>query len=140
MKDRYFLDTNILVYTFDSSSPKKQAVAIELVRNALEKRCGIISYQVVQEFINVALRKFSKPMSTLDAGFYLTKVLQPLCEVFPDINLYSQALIIKEEISCSFYDALIISSAQAGDCKILYSEDLQDSVVIRNIRIENPFS
>lgn len=139
MKDRYFLDTNILVYTFDSSSPKKQTIAIELVRNALEKRSGIISYQVIQEFINVALRKFSKPMSTLDAGFYLTKVLQPLCEIFPDINLYSQALTIKDEISCSFYDALIISSAQAGDCKTLYSEDLQNGAIVRNLRITNPF-
>jgi predicted nucleic acid-binding protein len=48
MKDKYFLDTNILIYTFDFSSPEKQACARSLVSNAIEHNQGMVSFQVVQ--------------------------------------------------------------------------------------------
>ena len=61
MSGRFFLDTNanIFVYSFDANSPKKSARARKLIRSAIETRGGIVSYQVVQEFFNVALRRFS---------------------------------------------------------------------------------
>ncbi len=104
MSDRFFIDTNIFVYTFDSKSPKKNRVARELVSTALAKQSGVISTQVIQEFINVALRKFSPPMSTPEANLYLNDVLYPLCEVFPDDHLYRSALEIREITGFSFYD------------------------------------
>ena len=61
MNGRFFLDTNIFVYSFDVNSPRKAAQARTLIRSAIETRGGIVSYQVVQEFFNVALRRFSKP-------------------------------------------------------------------------------
>src|SRR5882724_625685 len=72
MNGRFFLDTNIFVYSFDASSPKKAAQARKLIRSAIETRGGIVSYQVVQEFFNVALRRFSKPMSGVDAEQYFS--------------------------------------------------------------------
>jgi predicted nucleic acid-binding protein len=60
MSGRFFLDTNIFVYSFDTSSPRKAAQAKKLIRGAIETRGGIVSYQVVQQFFNVALRRFSK--------------------------------------------------------------------------------
>jgi predicted nucleic acid-binding protein len=62
MNGRFFLDTNIFVYSFDASSPKKAAQARKLIRSAIETGGGIVSYQAVQEFFNMALRRFSKPM------------------------------------------------------------------------------
>src|SRR3984957_3443092 len=56
---RFFLDTNIFVYSFDASSPKKAAQARKLIRSAIETRSGIVSYQVLQEFFNVALVRFA---------------------------------------------------------------------------------
>ena len=79
-------------YTFDSGAPSKRAHANKLVAQALDTRLGIISYQVVQEFLNVAMRKFTKPMLAAEAQLYLARVLMPLCEVFPDAALYSEAL------------------------------------------------
>jgi predicted nucleic acid-binding protein len=67
MSGRFFLDTNIFVYSFVASSPKKAAQATKLIRKGIETRGGIVSYQVVQEFFNVALRHFAKPMSSVDA-------------------------------------------------------------------------
>ncbi len=138
--ERFFLDTNVFVYTFDSRSPSKRARANQLVAEALDTRRGVIGYQVVQEFLNVATRKFAKPMLEPEAQLYLTRILMPLCEVFPDAWLYSQALSIRGETQLSFYDALIVSSAIAADCRILWTEDLPHRQRIRNVEIRNPFA
>lgn len=138
--ERFFLDTNIFVYTFDSRSPLKRARASDLVARALDTRLGIISYQVIQEFLNVATRKFAKPMLAPEAQLYLARILMPLCEVFPDSSLYSEALSICGETQLRFYDSLIVSSAIAGDCRVLWTEDLQHKGRIRSVEIRNPFA
>ena len=81
MSDRYFLDTNILVYSFDGNSPAKQEVARELISVGLTSGKAIISYQVVQEFMNVSTRKFQQPLSYADAEKYFNQVLDPLYEI-----------------------------------------------------------
>jgi predicted nucleic acid-binding protein len=138
--ERFFLDTNIFVYTFDSGSPAKRARANELVSRAADTRVGIISFQVIQEFFNLATRKFAKPMRAPEAQLYLEQVLMPLCEVFPNASLYSQAIALREQTQLSFYDSLIVSSAIAADCRILWTEDLQHGQRIRNLEIRNPFA
>ena len=67
MTGRFFLDTNVFVYSFDAGSPQKAAKSKKLIRNAIHTSGGIVSYPVVQEFFNVALRRFIKPMTTGDA-------------------------------------------------------------------------
>lgn len=136
---RFFLDTNILIYTFDSQAKSKQQRAMELVHSALASRQGIISYQVVQEFLNSALRKFSRALPRSEAQAYLELVLMPLCEVFPDSRLFARALSISGEMQISFYDALIVSSALFGDCRVLWTEDLQSGRKIGDLEIRNPF-
>ena len=64
----------------------------------------------------------------------------PLCEVFPDSALYSQAVSIASEAGISFYDALVVSSAIVGACDTLWTEDLQDGRRIRSVEIRNPFA
>ena len=140
MSDKFFLDTNILVYSFDAKSTKKQARAKELIEQALNNHNGFISYQVIQEFLNVASRKFAEPLSLPDCQRYLKYVLTPLCGAFSSIPLYENALNISERWQYSFYDALIIAAALAMDCKTLYSENLQDGQYIQRLRIENPFA
>jgi len=99
---RYFLDTNVLVYSFDSSSPEKRRRAQEIIAESLRARTGVISYQVVQEFLNVALSRFRKPMPVSSARVYLDKVLLPLCEISPDGRIFGEALSIKDETGWSF--------------------------------------
>jgi predicted nucleic acid-binding protein len=137
--ERFFLDTNIFVYTFDRRSPLKRTRASDLVARALDTRLGVISYQVIQEFLSVATRRFAKPMLAPEAQLYLARILMPLCEVFPNYSLYSEALSICGETQLSFYDALIVSSAIAGQCGILWTEDLQHKQRIRSVEIRNPF-
>lgn len=84
----FFLDTNIFVYSFDSTALDKQQSAQRLIQVALSTQRGIISTQVVQEFFNVALRKFSQPMTIPEAREYLQIVLMPLCQYYPSPAFY----------------------------------------------------
>jgi predicted nucleic acid-binding protein len=140
MSGRFFLDTNIFVYSFDASSPKKAAQAQKLIRNALATGGGIVSYQVVQEFFNVALRRFSKPMSSLDAQQYLSTTFRPLLAVHSSPALYGEALRIGARLKLPWYDSLIVASAIEGECGVLYSEDFQDGQQIGSLTLSNPFA
>lgn len=69
----------------------------------METHRGIISYQVIQEFLNVAATKFKTPLSPAEAKLYLHNVLLPLYEISPDIDFYETFLSLKEERGFSFY-------------------------------------
>jgi predicted nucleic acid-binding protein len=139
MGSRFFLDTNIFVYTFDLNAPSKRRNAAQLIRRAADTGEGIVSYQVVQEFFNVALRRFPHPMTVAEAEQYLITVLRPLLAVNSSPSLYLDALRIADKHRLSWYDSLIVAAACEGQCSTLYSEDLSHGQKIESIRIENPF-
>jgi predicted nucleic acid-binding protein len=139
MSDRFFLDTNIFVYSFDQSAPAKSQRAAQLIREALTAQKGVISYQVVQEFFNVALRKFSQPMQSADAGQYLIAVFRPLLAVHSSQALYAEALFLHAQSGLSWYDSLIVSAAIQARCEILFSEDLQHGQRFGGLQVRNPF-
>jgi predicted nucleic acid-binding protein len=134
-----FLDTNVLVYCFEPGEPEKQQTALRLVESAFRDGNALISTQVVQEFLNLATRKFASAFVGDDLRTYLDGVLAPLCKVFPDAALYQAALEIREETGFSFYDSLIVAEALRAGCARLYSEDMQHGRVVRGLLIENPF-
>ena len=140
MNARFFLDTNIFVHSFDRSSAAKSRRAAQLIRQAVTTRKGIVSYQVVQEFFNLALRKFEQPMTVAEAEQYLSTVFRPLLAVQSSPALISEALRLTTKHRLSWYDALIVAAAIEGGCGILYSEDLQHGQRIGELRIENPFA
>lgn len=139
MKDKSFLDTNIFVYSFDSKDSRKQRIARGLIKDALDSKKGVISLQVAQEFLNVALKKFERPLTPDDSNTFMSAVLQPMCEVFTDFHLLESALRITRTDSFSFYDSLIVAAAEAAECKVLLSEDFQHGQKIGRLKIENPF-
>lgn len=136
----FFLDTNVFVYSFDTTSPDKQQVAQNLIQQSVATRRGIISSQVAQEFLNVALRKFARPMSVSEARQFLQLVLMPLCQHYPSTDFYDRALLLKDNTGYSFYDALIVTAAVEVGCRTLFSEDLQDGHKIGDLTIINPFT
>ena len=139
MSDKYFLDTNIFVYSFDQAQPEKMEKARALIAEALLKGNAIISSQVIQEFLNVATRKFAVPLKLEDSKEYLQKVLNPLCQVYPDLELYQACLELQLETGYSFYDSLMLSAAVRGGCDVFLSEDLRSGQYVHSIRIVNPF-
>lgn len=139
MNGKYFIDTNILIYSFDPDNPSKRKIALDLISKALERGTGVISYQIIQEFLNVATRKFAVPLTCKDSQRYLNVVLEPLCEVFSSTELFHQALEISDQWRFPFYDALVVAAALQADCSLLYSEDMQDNQTIKGLTIKNPF-
>ena len=139
MNARFFLDTNVFAYSFDDGHPAKKRRAQALIEQALGENAGFISYQVVQEFLHVALRKFEKPLSASECQVYLDDVLMPLCEVFPSRDLYRQALSIQSSAGFGFFDSLIVASALEGGGRLLYSEDIQSGQKLSELTIQNPF-
>ena len=140
MADPFFLDTNVLVYTFDDTAPRKRDLARELTARALADGRGRISFQVVQEFLNVATRKFAVPLDEARAGEYLGTVLAPMCTVFASIPLYEHALRVQARWRLSWYDSLVVASAVESGAGILYSEDLQHGQRIESITVIDPFA
>lgn len=140
MSGRFFLDTNIFVYTFDANARPKAQKAAGLIRRAADTGEGIISYQVIQEFFNVAFRRFAQPMSAAEAEQYLITILRPLLAVHSSPAIYFAALRIAEKHRIAWYDSLIVAAALEGQCETLLSEDFQHGRKIDGLRIENPFA
>jgi predicted nucleic acid-binding protein len=134
-RSKIFLDMNILVYAVDRGQPLKRAINRLTTFDRNQVR-GVISTQVMQEFYVVATRKLGiEPL-----------MAKGLLNDFSRFELIQvQQAHIKEAIDCSvlnqlsFWDALILVSAESGECESLWTKDLNHGQVIRGVRIENPF-
>ncbi len=135
-----FLDTNIFVYAFLASEPRKRSKAIELIEICLGSGRGSISYQVVQEFANVARKKFAARLSSVDCKAFIDAAMQPLNRVGSSTELIHTALDLQNELKYSFYDCVMLAAALQTGADTLYTEDLQHWQLVRGtLRIVNPF-
>ena len=137
MSAEHFLDTNILVYMLDETDDSKRGRAEELVRTSIEDGTGCISYQVVQETLNVATRRLG--FSARDSWTLLATVLEPLWTVQPSTAMFESGLALRDRYGFSFYDSMIVAGAIQSGCVRLYSEDLQHGQRIQSLTVENPF-
>jgi predicted nucleic acid-binding protein len=128
-----------LIYSLDRRDSAKAAKADALVMDGLTSGKGVISFQVVQEFLNVALSKLGSPMTLESAERYLAKVLMPMFRVHPSHSLYSEALRLHSLNKISWYDSLIVCAAREAECGVLYSEDLQHGQRFGSLGVVNPF-
>lgn len=132
-----FIDTNVFIYLFDETSVEKSRTAEELIRQSLENGSGCISYQVVQETLNIVTRKLKA--SPEEARQLLDNVLEPLWRVNPSRALFRRGLELQSRYKFGFYDSLIIAAALDAGCRTLYTEDLQHEQQIEGLTIVNPF-
>lgn len=128
-----FLDSNICVYAFDKSASQKQQKAFDLFK---ENPC--VSSQVIIETFNACHKKLELPQTVCEESvLYLTEICR-IIEIKEDS--LRAAIDIKRKYLFSFLDSMIIASALAANCSILYSEDMQHKQVIeRKLTILNPF-
>jgi predicted nucleic acid-binding protein len=128
-----FFDTNMLLYAAHPSDPKR-----DIVRSLLFNATGVISVQVLNEFVHVARRKLKQDWDKIEkmladfAAFFV----QPIAVTF-DTHLL--AVRIAKRYGYSIYDALIIAAATEASCSVLYSEDMQNGQRIGSVTIRNPF-
>lgn len=127
-----FLDSNVLIYAF-SSDPRA-----ETAQMLLQRGCTI-SVQGLNEFTNVARRKLGMNWTEIGEALSAVRALCPtICGI--DLDTHVQALRFAEGHGYGICDALVIASAIATDCDVLWTEDMQDGIVIeKRLRISNPF-
>jgi predicted nucleic acid-binding protein len=138
MRDKVFVDTNILIYAYDLASEVKRKRAVEAVKVLWDSGNGVLSTQVLQEFYVNVTRKIGHPITPDKARSILGTYLAWQVEVIrPDSVLRASEL--QERHKISFWDAMIVVAAiQSGAVKIL-TEDLNHGQLIEGILIENPF-
>ena len=136
MTSKIFIDTNILVYALDKADPEKQEIARELLRKTESDRLGVISTQVLQEYYVIATRKLkvdpelTKRIISSLSKLEVVVIGQPIIEKAIDISISNKI---------SFWDALIVSSAIAARCRIIWTADLSHGQSINKIKIVSPF-
>lgn len=127
-----FLDTNVLVYAFTRD---RRAVRAE----ELLARGGTISVQVLNEFANVARRRLGMTWREIAAA---SGALQRLCSPIlgVDLDTHDDAVRLADRYGVAIFDALIVASALSARSEILYTEDMQDGLLVDGrLRLVNPF-
>ena len=137
MSAELFIDSNVLIYLFDDTDTRKSQRAEDIVRRSLETGRGCISYQVVQETINVVTRKLNATRE--DAREFLDVVLAPLWRVNPTRSLYRRGLDLRQRYGFSFYDSLIVAAGLEAGCRTLFTEDLQHGQRVEGLTVVDPF-
>ena len=134
-----FVDTNILVYAHDRSAGTKQERALGLVEEIWENHLGCLSIQVMQEFYVVTTQKITKPLQQDTALRILRDLMQWRLHT-PIAEDVLGAIGLQQQHGVSFWDAMILWSAQQLGCGILWSEDLSEGQEYGNLRVLNPFT
>ncbi|HEY4979969.1 MAG TPA: PIN domain-containing protein [Candidatus Acidoferrum sp.] len=136
MSARSFFDTNILVYADDESAPVKQRRSRDLVAEHRRAGTGVVSLQVLQEYFVTVTRKLQVDPRTA------RRKLQILAEfdvATPEVADILAAIDLHRLHGFSFWDALVLRSAQQSGCRVLLTEDFQDGREIDGIEVVNPF-
>jgi predicted nucleic acid-binding protein len=133
---KFFLDTNILVYTVDKKDEEKTDIARTIIKQITIDHFPVISTQVLQEFYNAATSKLKLDkilIKNIVHGYNNMEI------VLIDLSIIEQAIDISVIFQLSFWDSLIVAAAEKANCEYLITEDLNNNQKIRGIRIINPF-
>jgi predicted nucleic acid-binding protein len=133
---RTFLDTNVLVYSDDPRDPAKQAKALDLIKDHLRLRTGVVSLQVLQEYFVTTTSKLkldvelAKQRVEIFARFHVAQ---------PAVDDILAAIDLHRLRRLSFWDALILQCAKQSGCRVLLTEDMQHGQLVDGVRIVDPF-
>jgi predicted nucleic acid-binding protein len=134
----YFVDTNILVYAYDTSAGDKHAIAAELIKLCWENESGCLSMQVLQELYVTLTQKIVRPLDPQTAR-QIVADLAHWCLHTPEVSDLIQAIDYQQTYQLSFWDAMIVQSAARLGCRQLLSEDLNHGQIYGVVQVINPF-
>src|SRR5262245_66450597 len=139
MSDRYFVDTNILMYAHDNAAGEKHERAKTLVEELWRERKGVVSTQVLQELAVNLRRKAARPLDAKATREIVADYLTWQVVVNGGESIL-EALDLETRYQISFWDALVVQAAQSAGTQVLYSEDLSDGQHYGPVRVINPFT
>ena len=132
MTDKFFIDTNIVLYAICNEGTKS-----EIAQNLLNFK-PTISTQVVAESINVMIKKLK--ISKIEAFDKASDLLLVSSLSYIHESTLRLAFDVSNKYQFSYWDSLIVAVALENNCKILYSEDMSHNLIINEkLKIVNPF-
>ena len=138
MSGPVFVDTNVIVYAYDTAYPAKQKIAADLLNKLWRGQAGRTSIQVLNELYVTLTRKLARPLRSEEAWDVVHALMvwdpQPI-----DRSVLLEARQIEQRYRLGWWDSLIISAAQAQGCRMIATEDLQHGMIIDQVLISNPF-
>jgi predicted nucleic acid-binding protein len=137
MSGRSFLDTNILVYAYDPTDPRKQRIAQALVSRALAGE-SVISVQVLAEFAATLLHKVAVGR-TAEEMIVLLDILAPIKAIPLDGEMVRRAVEARAKYGIHFYDGMIIAAAERAGSETIWSEELSAGQEYFGVAVANPF-
>ncbi len=137
MRDRYFIDTDILVYANDRSENKKYERAKQVLLTGIVNENIVVSTQVLSEFYVTVTQKIKTTLPA-DIAKKEIRLLKAIDIVEIDFNLVIQAINISNKNNLFYWDSLIVAAALKAKCTVLYSEDMNPDQKIDSVTIKNP--
>jgi predicted nucleic acid-binding protein len=139
MTERFFVDTNVLVYAYDEAHAAKQAIAMDWIARLWREQSGRISTQVLNELYVNLTRKLPRRLNP-DQAWDVIEALagwqpQPI-----DRDVLFRAHEVERRYRLSWWDSLLVAAAQLQDCDVLLTEDLQAGMVFERVTTLNPFA
>ena len=134
--DRFFVDTNVLLYSVDAAEARKQVSARQWLAALWESGAGRLSWQVLHEFYANAVRKLRTPAPAARAMVEVYAQWQP---VDTSLGLVQRAWHWMDEAQLSYWDSLILAAAERAACAWLLSEDFQDGRRLGSLTVVDPF-
>ena len=138
MSRTVFVDATVLLHAVDDQDLAKRDQARQWLGACWARRCGRLSHQVLNEFYLQARQKFPSAVSAGDARAEVRRYQnwRPWVVDHPTIEA---AWAIEARYQLSFWDALVVSSAQQQGCDRLLTDALPHDQQIDGVHILNPF-
>lgn len=139
MIEPVFVDTNVIVYRYDTRVPEKQSRADAWLTFIWDRHSGRVSTQVLLEFYSTITRKLKPAMTSAEVR-RIVRGLSSWQPVSVDLTVLERAWFLQDRFSLSWWDALIVAAAQMCECEVLLTEDLQHGQVFDTVRVVDPFA
>lgn len=133
-----FVDTNVLLYAVDHTESQKQARAEALLNRLWSNRSGCLSVQVLQEFYVNATRKLSRRLDP-NAARQVVHDYSLWVVHAPTSASVLAAIDLQQQYQVSFWDAMILGSAQDLGAEVVWSEDLNAGQRFGGLEVQTPF-
>ena len=137
MADKFFVDTNILIYAHDRTAGIKHQCARHAIERLWTTGQGVLSTQILQDLCINLRRRLARPLPVDEVRRLIQDYLSwEIVANSPEAVL--QALEIEVRYKISFWDALVLQAAEQSGAAILYSEDLAAGQNYGPVQVMNP--
>jgi predicted nucleic acid-binding protein len=139
MTTAYLVDTNVLVYAYDSSDAVKQERAAEVLSVLADRGLASLSAQILGEFFVVTTRRIAQPLSSAEAERSVINYLRswPVCELTAWTVLEAAVGVRRHRLS--YWDSLVWATAKLNEIPTVLSEDFEHDRILDGVRFLNPF-